>query len=200
MSRSARRKTLSHSEIENFLNDISFSNKTDVAKCRPDTSSTSGAKENCHEPWFDDTVEDTCLSNDRPRLSEAVGEAKKKVSSIEVCSEIQSIRDFCKVLRDLHCHAVDDTNHNHTILIRSSTANIPETEAIRSNRSITSAMQYCQDYTGKDDISHPHEAIATARAILIPHQLVGSEEELAHQPIAHAVGCGSREDKGDCSL
>lgn len=87
MSRSARRKTLSHSEIENFLNDISFSNKTDVAKCRPVTSSTSEAKENCHEPWFDDTVEDTC-TNDRP----------KKVSSIEVCSEIQSIRDFCKVL------------------------------------------------------------------------------------------------------
>jgi hypothetical protein len=97
MSRSARRKTLSHSEIENFLNDISFSNKTDVAKCRAESSSTSKAKENCHEPWFDDTVEDTC-TNDRPRLSEAVGEAKKKVSSIEVCSEIQSIRDFCKVL------------------------------------------------------------------------------------------------------
>jgi len=98
MSRSARRKTLSHSEIENFLNDIAFSNKTDVTKSRLEASSTNAMKENCHEPWFDDTEQDSCTINLPRSSSEAVGKAKKKVSSIEVCSEIQSIRDFCKVL------------------------------------------------------------------------------------------------------
>lgn len=97
MSRSARRKTLSHSEIESFLNDISFSNKTDASKSRPESSSTIAAKENCHEPWFNDTEEDS-RTYGLPPSSNAVGKSKKKVSSIEVCTEIQSIRDFCKVL------------------------------------------------------------------------------------------------------
>jgi len=84
---------VSHSEIENFLHDISFTNKSEVTKS--ETSSTSIAKEHCHEPWFDD--EDSCTIDLLPISTKAVVKTKK-LSTFEVCTEIQSIRDFCKVL------------------------------------------------------------------------------------------------------
>ena len=93
MSRLARRKTLSHSEIESFLNDISVSNKISSTEALKPRNALTKSNDSCNEPWYND--EDFC-GIDLMACTKAITNSRK-VPTIEAYSEIQSIRDFCKV-------------------------------------------------------------------------------------------------------
>jgi hypothetical protein len=77
MSRTSRRKTLSHSEIENFLSEINVDNGRQTFDCSKDSIKT---------PASSIGVNDTTNTTE-----------ENIIAAVVTNREIQLVRDFCKV-------------------------------------------------------------------------------------------------------
>jgi hypothetical protein len=77
MSRTSRRKTLSHSEIENFLSEINVDNGRQTVDCSKDSIKT---------PASSIDVNDTTNTTE-----------ENIVAAVVTNREVQLVRDFCKV-------------------------------------------------------------------------------------------------------